>query len=87
MKYIEPVCFDCDYLLSESDKKAKLLKKEYEKQHKACPKCGSEDYTTTLAGYTFNIEHPESYKDLNDCTCHNCGDKHLRHDRVPKWTN
>ena len=55
---------------------------KYKADHQYCPKCGSKAHTTTLAGYIVNMDDTESYKDLNDCTCADCGDKHHMHDRV-----
>jgi hypothetical protein len=56
---------------------------EYHKQHECCPKCGSDDHTSTLVGYILNMARKEEYKNLNKCECLECGDKHLVHDRVP----
>lgn len=57
---------------------------KYHKEHSLCPKCKGKACKTTLVGYTFNYNNPESYKDLNKCTCLECGDKHLKHDRISK---
>lgn len=57
---------------------------EYESKHEACPKCGSLAYSTTLMGFVVNMDNKESYKDRNTCTCMDCGDRHIMHDRVNK---
>ena len=57
---------------------------QYQNDHKCCPKCGSEIYNTTLMSTVFNENTPEEYKDTNKCTCIDCGDRHIVHDRVPK---
>jgi uncharacterized OB-fold protein len=59
-----------------------LFMKEYHERKKLCPKCGSLSHSTTLAAYIFNESKPEEYKDMNRCTCQNCGDKHVTHDRI-----
>ena len=56
---------------------------QYVLDHECCPKCGETSHMSTLAGFIFNHDQPESYKNLNDCTCR-CGDKHTAHERVPK---
>lgn len=61
-----------------------LFRKQYNEEHKCCPKCGNEDHYSTMAGYILDVSKPEEYKNLNRCECVNCGDKHLAHDRVPK---
>ena len=59
--------------------------KEYKILHECCPNCGSDgSFMTTLVGYIFHTDNPSSYKDKNACTCMECGDKHIYHDRVPK---
>jgi transcription elongation factor Elf1 len=57
--------------------------KNYKFQHAACLKCGHTGCSTTLVGYILNMNKKEEYKNLNWCTCTNCGDKHRVHDRVP----
>lgn len=82
-----------DEAIEEYIRKRKIAEEYQDKYHKdraCCPVCGSKTYTTTLVGYTLNVDSPELYKDENDCTCHDCGDKHIYHDRVPmkrKWLN
>ena len=61
--------------------------KQYRLDHEVCPKCGSKDHSSTLVGYVFNSEHPEEYKNLNDCICVNCGDMHTYHERIKKTNN
>ena len=57
---------------------------KYEEKHQCFPKCGSESYTTTLVGYPLDMNNKESYKDENKCTCNDCKDIHITHDRKPK---
>ena len=49
-----------------------------------CPKCGAIPHSTTLMGYV--LSDIETYKDLNNCICSQCGDSHTCHDRVPMKT-
>lgn len=60
----------------------KSFMKNYEINHEVCPKCGAKEHNTTLVGYIFMTSNPEAYKDLNNCTCKNCGDKHTKHERI-----
>jgi hypothetical protein len=39
---------------------------------------------TTLMGFPMHMDHPEDYKDLNNCTCSKCKNQHVTHDRTPK---
>ncbi len=57
---------------------------KYKHEHQCCPKCGGTQYGTTLVAYIFDHDNPEGYKDENMCNCMGCGDRHIRHDRVPK---
>lgn len=54
----------------------------YDLLHEVCPKCGSDNYESTCVGCL--LIDPETYKDENDCTCLDCGDQHIVHDRVQK---
>lgn len=65
-------------------KEYNIFMDKYEEEHKCCPKCGSESYTTTYMGYILDMDNKESYKDENRCTCKDCGDVHITHDRKPK---
>lgn len=56
--------------------------KKYNEDHKYCPKCGSNDFTTTLVGYIFDQSNPRSYKDKNIYKCLVCKNIHIRHDRI-----
>jgi len=56
--------------------------KEYRIKHEVCPKCGTKPHNSTLMGYIFNSSEPDEYKDLNRCTCSNCGDNHTYHERI-----
>lgn len=57
--------------------------KEYDRQHAACPKCLHEGCTMTYMGYILIRGEEGKYKDKNDCVCGFCGDKHIKHNRVP----
>jgi transcription elongation factor Elf1 len=57
--------------------------REYELQHKCCPKCGHHECSSTLVGYILYMDKKDEYKDLNKCVCSRCGDRHTTHDRVP----
>jgi len=60
--------------------------KEYRIKHEVCPKCGTKSHISTLLGYIFNSSTPDEYKDLNRCTCSNCGDvMHITKELV--WKN
>jgi ribosomal protein L32 len=82
--YAETVCLDCENRFNESDKNRRLFMEEYKIKHRCCPNCGSKEFTSTLAAYTYFQDNPEAYKDLNDCSCHVCGHRHTYHDRVPE---
>jgi hypothetical protein len=56
--------------------------KKYDEEHKYCPNCGTEDCYQTLVGYILDLDHPEDYKDKNECGCNGCGHRHIVHDRV-----
>lgn len=71
--------------MKESDRKRDEFMIQYKIEHECCPNCGiSSNYITTLASYIYNFELPEQYKDLNICTCGNCGNQHTYHERVSK---
>lgn len=70
-------------LIEKSRKESSEFKKKYNLQRKACPKCGSTHYSTTLVAYIMFSDNRESYQDKNDCVCLDCGDKHIFHNRVP----
>jgi len=82
--YAEIVCANCEMLFRESDRKRRLFMEEYRTQHECCPICGHELHTTTLSGYVYVSGHEDEFKDLNECECTNCKDKHTYHDRIPK---
>lgn len=66
----------------ESLKDYKEFMAKYKKQHEVCPKCGSIKHSTTFAGFIMISDRREEYKNLNDCVCFDCGDKHTCHDRI-----
>lgn len=71
--------------LEESAEVSRKFRKEYSERHKCCPKCGSERYISTLAGYAMISGEEEKYRDENSCTCSDCGNKHIVHDRISKF--
>lgn len=60
------------------------FKEEYRRLHEACPKCGSLKYVSTLMAYIYRGCKSGEYKDMNECVCGICKDKHFFHDRVVK---
>ena len=44
---------------------------EYYKKHKCCPSCGSKMLRCTMLGMP--SFQPNSYKDINNALCENCG--------------
>lgn len=73
------------YIISYTDKSSDEYDKfmsDYHIAHEACPQCGETSHMSTLVGYVLNMEHKEDYKNLNRCTCDNCGDIHTCHERV-----
>jgi predicted nucleic-acid-binding Zn-ribbon protein len=74
--------FSGNFQLFESE--SSKFRTEYDLNHKYCPKCGSEEYFTTLVGFILNMDKKEEYKDLNTCECSNCGDTHTGHERIGK---
>ncbi len=71
----------------ESCKEYNEFMDKYHAQHCCCPKCGSKNYTMTLAGYPLNHDHPEEYKDRNACHCQDCGWKGIAHELVTEKTD
>lgn len=84
-KYVEKVCLDCDNIFSESRNITNKLKKEYYDKHKLCPNCGEISHSVTLMDFIFNIDQPETYKDLNNCVCQVCGNQHTTHERISDY--
>ena len=70
-------------LIEKSRKEYREFMDNYNLQRKACPKCGSTSYSTTLVAYIMFSDNREAYQDKNACECLNCGDKHIFHNRVP----
>lgn len=68
----------------ESLKKYHEIMDRYRAQHCCCPKCGSRNYSMTLAGYILDSNHPEEYKDRNDVRCYDCGWRGIVHNLVPE---
>lgn len=65
-------------------RKYRRFMEKYRKDHAACPKCGATDHSSTYVAYILNLDMAGEYKDLNDCVCSECGDKHTVHERVKK---
>jgi ribosomal protein L32 len=90
--YGKPKGFAYEEFSDELDKMVKAFneqsiendnfKKEYHKKHKLCPKCGASQNVTTLIAYVLYPDKKEEYKDLNDCVCLKCGDRHTVHERI-----
>lgn len=80
--YQETMCNECVNKIHESDRKRLNFMNQYHKDHALCSKCRSSAHSSTLAGFSFDSNNPEGYKDLNDCVCSVCKDKHKVHDRV-----
>lgn len=57
---------------------------EYNKNHKCCPKCGSDNIYHTDLAYNFNPEHPETYIDENSAVCIKCSWSGIIHNLVSK---
>lgn len=56
---------------------------QYNSERICCPNCGSKGgYSQTIARFIFDASNPESYKNLNNCQCSQCGNTHTFHDRV-----
>ncbi len=55
---------------------------EYVMLHQLCPKCGSEEFNSTLIERVWNFDNPDEFKDINICNCLKCGDMHQVHDRI-----
>jgi hypothetical protein len=83
-RYVEPICLDCDNMLTESDRKRSEFMTQYNLDHAACPNCGDLAHSSTLAGFMYYSDKPDEYKNLNNCVCSHCGGKHKVHDRIPK---
>lgn len=80
--YVEPVCAHCASKQHQREQDYQSFMNQYKKDHALCPKCKHTSHYSTLVGYTYIAEHKENFKDLNDCTCTHCGDKHTYHERV-----
>lgn len=80
----EGICLECHNRIIESDKKRDEFTTQYRLDHAACPNCGDSRHTTTLAGYIYNHDKPDEYKDLNRCECIHCGNIHTAHERIQK---
>lgn len=60
------------------------FKDRYREDHAACPRCGATAHSSTYVNYILSLEKADEYKDLNDCICSDCGDRHTTHERVKK---
>lgn len=80
--FSDPVCYDCGNKQHHKEQAYNAFMNQYRKDHALCPKCKHSTHVSTLAGYVFLSENPDEYKDLNECKCSHCGDKHTTHDRI-----
>lgn len=80
--YVEPVCTHCASKQHQREQDYKSFMNQYRKDHALCPKCRHSSHISTLAGFIYNADNKEGYKDLNNCTCSHCGDHHTAHERV-----
>ncbi len=80
--YQEPVCYNCANKQHQQRLGYDSFMNQYHKDHALCPKCKHSAHISTLAGFIVNMNKLDEYKDKNECTCTNCGDKHITHDRV-----
>lgn len=76
---LNPSVMNC---FSKIEKSAEMYRKEYYNARKHCPKCFSENHSSTLVGYIIDMSKPEAYRDDNRCVCEDCGDVHTTHYRV-----
>jgi hypothetical protein len=84
--YAEKVCIECTDKHLEAQKLREDFMKQYKIEHAACPNCGDLRHTTTLVSYIYHSNRPDEYKNLNNCVCSHCGNKHTTHDRIKKLT-
>lgn len=68
-----------DFMIGELPRR---IRREYRKQHKCCPKCGSTHDHQTLRGTVLDMNKPEEYMDDNESRCQDCGWVGTVHDRV-----
>ncbi len=61
---------------------AEEFRKQYNLNHRCCPKCGSTTITQTLIGYILDVSNTGAYKDLNKTQCANCGNISTVHELV-----
>ena len=73
-----PKCktFLLDYIYTETND----VKIQYYKNHKLCPRCGSQNYSTTFMDYIYTVNQP--YVDKNRIKC-NCGWQGITDDLKP----
>lgn len=74
--------FDGKFDLWKSNKESDDFWKQYHENHKRCPNCGGERYSSTLVAYILNMDDKENYKDKNHIECVACGFKGITHDLV-----
>ena len=67
---------------TEPDTEYDAFMTQYNKDHKMCPLCGSEHYSTTLVGYILDMNNKEAYKDENYIECTICDFKGIAHDLI-----
>lgn len=57
------------------------MQAEYSNNHRVCPKCRTNKYTTTLVVFHMKIGEEETFQDCNDIMCQ-CGWSGIKHDLV-----
>lgn len=55
---------------------------KYSKEHARCPKCNYSSTDVIITGFAIDLSNLKNYKNLNECTCIKCGEKHIVHDRI-----
>ena len=68
--------------MKPSSIKYKEFIEKYNNEHKYCPKCGCDKYSSTLFADVVYLDELNEYKDTNVCVCNNCKHKHITHDRI-----
>ena len=72
-----------EYIKQMTETSYQTAIRHYQENHACCPQCGSDNVTQTLLAFTFDVNNPQEYKDLNESRCNGCGHLHRVHDQVP----
>jgi ribosomal protein S27AE len=81
-KYIHIPVFVKEYNINSLNEYSKFME-NYRNDRKYCPKCGHEEYDMSLIGYPLELDSTWKYKDMNECVCSKCGNKHIFDMRLP----